>query len=96
MKKISLLLITFVLSFNVIATPRVIPNAPAIAAKGYLLIDFDSGKVLAENNSEKTLEPASLTKMMTSYIIGQEIKSGNLKPTDKVTISKNAWSKKLP
>lgn len=96
MKKISLLLITFVLSFNVIATPRVIPNAPAIAAKGYLLIDFDSGKVLAENNSEKTLAPASLTKMMTSYIIGQEIKSGNLNLTDKVTISEKAWSKNFP
>lgn len=96
MKKIGLLLITFVISFNVIATPRVIPNAPAIAAKGYLLVDFDSGKVLAENNSEKTLEPASLTKMMTSYIIGQEIQSGNLNPTDKVIISKNAWSKNFP
>lgn len=96
MKKISLLLISFVLSFNVIATPRVIPNAPTIAAKGYLLIDFDSGKVLAENNSEQRLEPASLTKMMTSYVIGQEIKSGNLKPTDKVKISENAWSKNFP
>ncbi|MCW8996627.1 MAG: serine hydrolase [Psychromonas sp.] len=96
MKKISLLLITFFLSFNVIAIPRVIPNAPAIAAKGYLLIDFDSGKVLAENNSEERLEPASLTKMMTSYIIGQEMKSGNLKATDKVTISKKAWSKNFP
>ena len=96
MKKISLLLITFVLSFNVLATPRVIPNAPTIAAKGYLLIDFDSGKILAENNSEKMLEPASLTKMMTSYVIGQEIKSGNLSPTDKVTISEKAWSKNFP
>jgi len=96
MRKISLLLITFALSFNVIATPRVIPNAPSIAAKGYLLIDFDSGKVLAENNSEERLEPASLTKMMTSYIIGQEIKSGNLNRDDKVTISENAWSKNFP
>jgi len=96
MKKIGLLLITFVLSFNVIATPRVIPNAPAIAAKGYLLIDFDSGKILAENNSEERLEPASLTKMMTSYIIGREIKSGNLSLTDKVTISEKAWSKNFP
>ena len=96
MKKISLLLITFALSFNVFATPRVIPNAPAIAAKGYLLIDFDSGKVLSENNSEKKLAPASLTKMMTSYIIGQEIKTGNLNPNDKVTISENAWSKNFP
>lgn len=96
MKKISLLLITFALSFNVFATPRVIPNAPAIAAKGYLLIDFDSGKVLSENNSEKKLAPASLTKMMTSYIIGQEVKTGNLNLDDKVTISENAWSKNFP
>lgn len=93
MKKIGLLLITFVLSFNLIASPRIIPNAPGIAAKGYLLIDFDSGKILAESNSEERLEPASLTKMMTSYIIGREIKSGNLNPADKVTISENAWSK---
>ena len=96
MKKISLLLITFLFSINVFAAPMIIPKAPSIAAKGYLLIDFDSGKVLSENNSEETLEPASLTKMMTSYIIGQELKSGNLKLTDKVTISNNAWSKNFP
>lgn len=96
MKKISLLLITFTLSFNVLASPRVVPSAPAIAAKGYLLIDFSSGKVLSENNSEKRLAPASLTKMMTSYIIGQEIKVGNLHPDDKVTISEKAWSKNFP
>ncbi|MDN2662829.1 D-alanyl-D-alanine carboxypeptidase family protein [Psychromonas sp. 14N.309.X.WAT.B.A12] len=96
MKKISLLLITFLLSINALAAPMIVPKAPSIAAKGYLLIDFDSGKVLSENNSEETLEPASLTKMMTSYIIGQELKSGNLKLTDKVTISNNAWSKNFP
>ncbi|WP_298941130.1 serine hydrolase [uncultured Psychromonas sp.] len=96
MKKISLLLITFLFSINAFSAPMIIPKAPSIAAKGYLLIDFDSGKVLSENNSEETLEPASLTKMMTSYIIGQELKSGNLKLTDKVTISNNAWSKNFP
>ena len=96
MKKIGLLLISFGISFNVFATPRVIPNAPAIAAKAYLLIDFDSGKVLAQNNSDKRLEPASLTKMMTSYIIGQELKSGNLHKEDQVTISEKAWSKNFP
>jgi len=96
MKKIGLLLITFALSCNALATPRVIPNAPAIAAKGYLLVDFASGKVLSENNSETQLAPASLTKMMTSYIIGQELKMGNLNPTDKVMISENAWSKNFP
>ena len=96
MKKISLLLITFALGFNASAAPRVVPNAPAIAAKGYLLVDFASGKVLSEHNSEKRLAPASLTKMMTSYIIGQEIKQGNLHPDDKVTISEKAWSKNFP
>jgi len=96
MKKISLLLITFFFSINAFAAPMIIPKAPSIAAKGYLLIDFNSGKVLSENNSDESLNPASLTKMMTSYIIGQELKSGNLNLTDKVTISKNAWSKNFP
>ena len=96
MQKISLLLITVLLSINALAAPMVIPQAPSIAARGHLLIDFDSGKVLSESNSEETLEPASLTKMMTSYVIGQELKSGNLKLTDKVTISENAWSKNFP
>jgi len=96
MKKIGLLLITFALSFNTLAAPRVTPNAPAIAAKGYLLVDFASGKVLSENNSEVMLAPASLTKMMTSYIIGQEIKQGNLNLEDKVMISEKAWSKNFP
>lgn len=99
MKKIGFLLITVItlaLSFNSFASPRVTPNPPSIAAKGYLLIDFDSGKVLAEYNSEGRLEPASLTKMMTSYIIGHELKVGNLNRNDKVTISKNAWSRNFP
>lgn len=96
MKKISLLLITFFFSFNILAAPMIIPQAPSIAAKGYLLIDFNSGKVLSENNSEESLDPASLTKMMTSYIIGNELKIGNLKLDDKVTISKKAWSKNFP
>lgn len=96
MKKVSLLLITFFFSINVLAAPMIIPQAPSIAAEGYLLIDFHSGKVLSEKNSEQSLPPASLTKMMTSYIIGHEIQSGNLNLEDKVTISKNAWSKNFP
>ncbi|WP_354623734.1 serine hydrolase [Psychromonas sp. MME2] len=96
MKKIGLLLITCILSFNAFAAPQVVPNAPAISAKAYLLIDYDSGKILSESNGEERLAPASLTKMMTSFIIGQELKSGNLNPTDKVIISEKAWSKNFP
>ena len=96
MKKIGLLLISLAFTFNVFATPRVTPNAPSIAAKGFLLIDYDSGKVLAERNSSGILEPASLTKMMTSYVIGHEIKVGNIHKNDMVTISENAWGKNFP
>ena len=57
MKRLGLLFVGLAFSFNAMATPRVIPNAPVIAAKAYLLVDFDSGKVLAEHNSKKNISP---------------------------------------
>ena len=66
-------------------------NAPALQAKAWLLMDFDSGQVLASANADEALPPASLTKMMTSYIAEQALRSGKLKPTDLVTVSQNAW-----
>lgn len=78
------------------ATPSVVPDAPQIAAKGYVLVDFNSGKILAKKNEHKHLPPASLTKMMTSYVIGQEIKQGNISLDDKVVVSENAWAKNFP
>jgi D-alanyl-D-alanine carboxypeptidase (penicillin-binding protein 5/6) len=73
---------------------QVTPTPPEVNAKGYILIDYHTGKVLAEGNADTSLAPASLTKMMTSYVIGTEIKNGNIKPSDQVTISENAWAKK--
>ncbi len=67
------------------------PNAPALAAKAWLLMDYDSGELLASANVDEPLPPASLTKMMTSYIVEQALRSGKLKPTDLVTVSENAW-----
>jgi D-alanyl-D-alanine carboxypeptidase (penicillin-binding protein 5/6) len=72
---------------------QVTPTAPEVNAKGYILIDYHTGKVLAEGNADALLAPASLTKMMTSYVVGTEIKNGNIKPSDQVTISENAWAK---
>lgn len=72
---------------------QVTPTPPEVNAKGFILIDYDTGKVLAEGNADTLLAPASLTKIMTSYVIGTEIKNGNVKPTDQVTISENAWAK---
>lgn len=75
-----------------ISAQTIIPPAPSVNAKGYILLDYNTGKVITEGNADTQLEPASLTKMMTSYIIGKEIKSGNLKTTDMVAISKKAWA----
>ncbi|NAW69685.1 D-alanyl-D-alanine carboxypeptidase [Vibrio sp. V27_P1S3P104] len=80
----------------VFASPVVIPDAPQIAAKGYVLMDYHSGKVLAEKEMNTKLSPASLTKMMTSYVIGQELKRGNISLNDDVVISRNAWAKNYP
>jgi serine-type D-Ala-D-Ala carboxypeptidase (penicillin-binding protein 5/6) len=74
----------------------VIPPPPSVAAKGFILMDYQTGKVIAEQNADMQLAPASLTKMMTSYVIGKEIVAGNIKDTDMVTISENAWAKNFP
>ena len=68
-----------------------IPPAPKIVAKSYYLMDFDSGSILAKHNSEEKLAPASLTKIMTAYVVFRELVSGNLNLDDEVTISKKAW-----
>lgn len=73
-----------------------VPDPPAVNAKAYILIDHTTGKVLAQGNANEALPPASLTKMMTSYIIGKEIQEGRISPSDQVTISENAWAKNFP
>jgi len=68
-----------------------IPNPPNIGADSYVLVDFNSNRILASKNLEKRVEPASLTKMMTTYIIDSELHAGRLQPTDLVRVSANAW-----
>ncbi|MBK4764965.1 MAG: serine-type D-Ala-D-Ala carboxypeptidase [Pantoea sp. Brub] len=71
---------------------KAINSAPQINAKSWILLDYNSGKVLTEFNADKHMDPASLTKMMTSYIVGQKIKSGMIKYNDMVTIGTDAWA----
>jgi D-alanyl-D-alanine carboxypeptidase (penicillin-binding protein 5/6) len=92
MKSLTAALLLFLTAFSLqtqSATP--IPAPPKVAASGYLLVDFDSGRLLAEQNSEQRLEPASLTKIMTTYVVLRELQSGNLALTDQVQISEKAW-----
>lgn len=81
---------------NVIASaepttaPPPIPAAPQVQARGYYLLDFVSGQVLAATNENERLEPASLTKLMTAYAVFHALKDGRIKLTDLVTISPHA------
>ena len=79
------------ISFASVARADLIPAAPAINAKAYLLMDYHSGKILTESNQDERVEPASLTKLMTSYVVMSELKNGGIKESDEVLISKKAW-----
>ncbi len=77
-----------------LSAPILVPSPPKIKAEGFLLIDYSSGRVLAEKNADTRMEPASLTKMLSSYVVAYELREGNIKFEDMVTISKKAW--KMP
>ncbi len=87
----------FVVFFFFISLPIIgigaplVPDPPAIDADGYFLLDYNSGQVLAERNADQRMEPASLTKMMVSYIVAEELKLGSIKLEDEVTVSEKAW-----
>jgi serine-type D-Ala-D-Ala carboxypeptidase (penicillin-binding protein 5/6) len=68
-----------------------VPTPPSVAARSYILQDHFSGRVLAQNNADARAEPASLTKLMTAYVVFAALQEGRLKLTDNVTISEHAW-----
>lgn len=74
-----------------LADQVLIPAPPQIGAKAYILADFNSGRVLAESNADERLEPASLTKIMTAYVVFRELAAGHLKLDDMVMVSEKAW-----
>jgi D-alanyl-D-alanine carboxypeptidase (penicillin-binding protein 5/6) len=76
---------------NVLAVVTPNPTAPTVAAKSYILQDFNSGRILAEQNSDQRLPPASITKLMTAYVVSHELKAGNISLADDVLISEKAW-----
>lgn len=69
-----------------------VPSQPELNAKEYVLLDVNSGQVIAAKNEHHRVPPASLTKLMTLYIVFSELSSGNIHLDDKVRISKKAWS----
>ena len=70
---------------------QLIPSPPDLAASSWVLMDASTGQLLVNHNGDQRLPPASLTKMMTAYIVEQEIDGGSISDTDMVSVSENAW-----
>lgn len=65
--------------------------APDLTARSWVLMDYNTGWTLAEHDADQRIEPASLTKLMTAYVVFDELKKGTIKLSDKVHISEKAW-----
>jgi D-alanyl-D-alanine carboxypeptidase (penicillin-binding protein 5/6) len=73
------------------AATALIPSAPQISATSYLVMDADTGKLILSSRSDERFAPASLTKMMTSYLVEYELDKGNISKDDLVLVSEKAW-----
>jgi len=80
-------------SMHLWAAAPMIPAPPQLAAKSWLLMDAKTGYVITEYNADETLPPASLTKMMTTYIASEQLKNGTISYDDMVRVSEKAWRK---
>jgi D-alanyl-D-alanine carboxypeptidase (penicillin-binding protein 5/6) len=89
--KIFLLFSLVLLSVVSHAAVRPVPSVPVVSAKSYILQDFASGHVIAELNAKQRLPPASITKLMTAYVVSNELSAGNITLEDEVLISEKAW-----
>lgn len=90
--KTSLTRITaLLLMLPALAAASLVPRAPQINATSYVLMDAKSGQVIVEHNAHESLPPASLTKLMTSYIVAEQLDQGNIALDDQVPVSVKAW-----
>ncbi len=97
MKRSLLPLFLFLISVSVsysqlLNAASILPPPPQVAGSAYLLIDADSGHIIAEQNADQALAPASLTKLMTSYVLSHEMAEGRVSIDDQVLISSLAWA----
>lgn len=84
-------LATIFCSVSAFASGVPIPSPPSISAKSYILMDHDTSKVIAERDADQSYDPASITKLMTAYVVYQALKNGDISVNDEVTISEKAW-----
>jgi D-alanyl-D-alanine carboxypeptidase (penicillin-binding protein 5/6) len=85
------ILFTLISTSSLQAAALPIPKPPATGSTSFVVMDFDSGRIIAEENAEAPVEPASITKVMSAYVAFRELDSGNIALSDLVTISEKAW-----
>jgi D-alanyl-D-alanine carboxypeptidase (penicillin-binding protein 5/6) len=90
-RSLSVLVALLFVSLPAFSASMPIPKAPTIDARAYILMDYESGKVLGEEKADERMEPASLTKLMSAYAVFKALKEGRLKLDDMVPISEHAW-----
>ena len=91
MKRFLILSLTLMLALACPLSHARLPQPPEIAARQYVLLDLSSQQVLAERDADSQAEPASLTKLMTAYLVFQAIADGKLRLDTVVPISERAW-----
>ena len=91
MGRIALATATLATTAGAAGAPNAVPNPPAISSKSFLLMDADTRHIVAELDSNTPLPPASLTKIMTSYVTASELAAGRVKANDEVPVSVKAW-----
>ena len=93
-RKVLYFFFSLVLSFLLSGNESFIPDPPSISSSNYILIDANTNRVLAEMNPDEEIEPASITKIMTGYVVSDQIHDGFITLDDEVLISENCWRKK--
>ena len=85
------LVFLFLAAFSAMTQAQILPQAPTVAARSWLLLDYSTGQALAAYNPDERVEPASLTKLMTAYVVLGALKEGRIKPGQTVPVSERAW-----
>src|SRR5579871_5306576 len=85
------LLVSILLSPFCFGADLPIPTPPTVDARSYVVVDYHTDKTLAALDADARMEPASLTKLMTAYLVFQELAAGKLKLQDQVMVSEHAW-----
>ena len=93
-RKVFYFFFSLALSFLLSGNESFIPDPPSISSSNYILIDANTNRVLAEMNPDEEIEPASITKIMTGYVVSDQIQEGFITLDDEVLISENCWRKK--